>query len=81
MHSKRLENPKAKRPKVKDRQLDKMVKTAWSAGWWAVKRPTGHVMCYHPTDLKEKVLVNNTAGDRHVVPNVRSSFRKAGLKL
>jgi hypothetical protein len=66
---------------VKDRALDKMVKKAWSEGWWAVKRATGHVMCYHPTDLERKVLVNNTAGDPHVIKNVRTSFRKAGLKL
>jgi hypothetical protein len=81
MHPKRTENPKAKRPKVKDKQLDAMVKTAWSNGWWAVRRETGHVMCYHPTDVKEKVLVNNSAGDPHVIKNVRKHFRKAGLKL
>jgi hypothetical protein len=81
MHPKRQKNPKARRPTVKDRQLDAMIKEAWKAGWWADKRPSGHVMCYHPTNLNEKVLVNNTAGDRHVVRNVRSLFRKAGLKL
>lgn len=36
MHPKRVENAQAKRPKVKDKQLDAMVKTAWSEGWWAV---------------------------------------------
>ena len=56
-------------------------RSAWAAGWWAVKRPSGHVMCFHPTDKNEKVLVNNTAGDPHVVPRIRSYFRKAGLKL
>lgn len=81
MHPERKKNPHAKRPKVKDKQLDAMVKAAWAAGWWAVRRPSGHVMCFHPTDMKEKVLVNNTAGDPHVVPRIRSYFRKAGLKL
>lgn len=81
MHPKRLANPQAKRPKVKHKQLDEMVKTAWSRGWWAIKRPSGHVMCYHPSDMNEKVLVNNTAGDPHVVANIRAEFRRAGLKL
>lgn len=81
MHPKRVKNPKAKRPKVKDKKLDAMVTTAWSAGWWAVRLASGHVMCYHPTDMDEKVLVNNTAGDRHVIPRVRGYFLKAGLKL
>ena len=80
MHPKRVRDPHARRPKVKDKQLDSMIKQAWGAGWWAEKRLTGHVMCYHP-DLVEKVLVNNTAGDRHVVRNVRNFFRKAGLNL
>jgi hypothetical protein len=81
MHPKRRKNPKAPRPRVKDRQLDAMIKSAWAEGWWATKRPSGHVMCYHPTDLNEKVLVNNTAGDPHVVNNIRANFRKSGLKL
>ena len=81
MHPKRKANPQAKCPKVKDKQLDAMIKAAWSDGWWAVKLAEGHVMCYHPTDFKEKVLVNNTAGNRHVIPRVRGYFLKAGLKL
>jgi hypothetical protein len=81
MHPKRAENPEATRPKVQDKDLDAMIKKAWDAGWWARLCANGHVMCYHPTDLEEKILVNNTAGDRHIVPTLRRAFGRAGLKV
>lgn len=80
MHPKRKQHPQGKCPKVKDKQLNAMVKSAWAAGWWAIKLPNGHVMCYSP-DLAAKVLVNNSAGDPHVIRRIRGYFHKAGLKL
>lgn len=81
MHATRLENPKAKRPKVKDKQLDAMIVEAWKEGWWAEKRSNGHVMCYSPGEEKKLVDVANTPSDHRTVPNTRSTFRRAGLKL
>jgi hypothetical protein len=81
MHPKRMANPEAKRPKVQDKRLDAMIKTAWAHGWWARACANGHVMCYHPTDMGEMVLVNNTAGDPHVVPTLRRAFARVGLKV
>jgi len=80
MHPKRLANPQAKRPKVKDKQLDAMIEKAWTAGWWADKRTNGHVMCYSP-DGGKMVDVANTPSDWRTVPNTRSYFRKSGLKV
>jgi len=81
MHPKRTENPEAKRPKVQDKELDGMIKTAWSKGWWARKCANGHVLCYHPTNMDEKVLVNNSVSNPHLIRTVRRSFARAGLKV
>ena len=79
MHPKRLENPNAKRPKVKDKELDAMIAKAWEAGWWARKLTNGHVMCYPPAG--NLVDVANTPSDHRTIPNTRSYFRRAGLAL
>lgn len=80
MHPKRLEDPAARRPKVKDRQLDAMIERAWDAGWWCRPAGSGHVMCYSP-DGRRMVDVAGTPSDHRTVPNTRSYFRRAGLKL
>ena len=80
MHPTRTENPQAKRPKVKNKELDAMVEKAWAEGWWARRTGTGHVICYSP-DGGRMVDVANTPSDRRTVPNTRSYFRHAGLSL
>lgn len=80
MHPKRLENPDAKRPKVKDKALDGMIAKAWDAGWWCRTAGSGHVMCYAP-DGGRMVDVANTPSDHRTVPNTRSYFRRSGLDL
>jgi len=81
MHPKRKANKNAKRPKVKNKQLDAMVEAAWSAGWWAEKGQGGHVKCYPPDRTKAMVVVANTPSDHRTVPNTRSFLRRSGLKL
>lgn len=80
MHPKRKANPTAKRPKVKDKQLDAMVAKAWAEGWWCRPTGSGHVFCY-PPDGGRMVDVANTPSDRRTVPNTRSYFRRSGLEL
>ena len=80
MHEKRLANPNAKRPTVKNKELDKMIEKAWAEGWWADYRSNGHVMCYAPNG-GNTVLVANTPSDHRTVPNTKSYFRRAGLAL
>ena len=79
MHQKRKDNPDAKRPTVKDKQLDAMIAEAWEAGWWCEKGKGGHVKCYPPDRSKTMVAVANTPSDRRTVPNTRSFFRRSGL--
>jgi hypothetical protein len=80
MHPERLRNPQAKRPKVKDRELDAMIAAAWKAGWWCRRTGSGHVFCY-PPDEGRMVDVANTPSDHRTVPNTRSYFRRSGLPL
>lgn len=80
MHKKRRENPNAKRPGSKDRDVDAMVEAAWTAGWWCTRAGSGHVKCY-PPDGGRMVVVASTPSDHRTVPNTRSAFRRAGLRL
>jgi hypothetical protein len=80
VHQERLNDPQAKRPKVKDKELDAMIETAWNAGWWCRPAGSGHVFCY-PPDGGRMVCVANTPSDRRTIPNTRSYFRRSGLEL
>lgn len=80
MHAKRNQNPDAKRPTVKDRELDAMIERAWREGWWCDYRGSGHVHCLQP-DGPGMVNVANTPSDHRTVPNTRKFFRRYGLKL
>jgi hypothetical protein len=80
MHPEREKSPKAKRPKVKDKELDAMIQSAWDAGWWCRYTGKGHVMCYSP-DGEKMVSVANTPSDHRTVPNTRKYFRRSGLTL
>lgn len=80
MHPKRLENPDAKRPKVKDKDHDAMIETAWKAGWWARQTGKGKVFCY-PPDEGDPILVANTPSDVRSIRNHRSLFARRGLKV
>jgi hypothetical protein len=85
MHPKRVADPHARCPKVKDSELQKMIEAAWAAGWWCEWTGSGHVNCYTPPppDGSRGKIVNvaNTPSDRRTVPNTRSTFRRAGLQL
>lgn len=79
-HPKRLASPSAKRPTVKNKDLDAMIAKAWEAGWWAEKRGNNHVLCY-PPDGGQMVTMPSTPSDHRSVPNTRSLFRRSGLPL
>ncbi len=80
MHPKRTAHPSAKRPTVKAKAIDNLIKKAWDAGWWCEKRATGHIMAYAP-DGKGMVLLPSSPSDYRGVKNARSLLRKYGLKL
>jgi hypothetical protein len=80
MHERRLANPNAACPRVKQKNLNAMVAAAWDAGWWCEKTSKSHVMCY-PPDGGRMVLVANTPSDRRTIPNTRSALRLSGLDI
>jgi hypothetical protein len=73
--------PKCEAAEGPDKQLDALLKTAWSQGAWARKCANGHVMVYHPTNLEEKVLVNNSESNRHLLRTVKKALARAGFKV
>lgn len=80
MHPKRRKNPKAKRPKVKVKELDELVEAAWEAGWWCERAGNKHVKCYPPSDSR-MVPVPSTPSDWRTVRNKRSQLRRSGLNV
>jgi hypothetical protein len=84
VHPKRTANPNADCPKPKDKELRAMVLAAWNSGWWCEWTKKNHVSCCSiPQDDSrgQIVLVANTPSDHRTVPNTRSQFRRAGLKI
>ncbi len=81
LHPDRERNPEAKRPKVKNRELDAMIQAAWTAGWMCSKTRSGHVMCYPSERTIKPVLVAGTPSDHRTIPNTRAEFRRSGLNV
>lgn len=81
MHPERRQNPRRKRPKVKNRELDAMIAVAWQEGWHCLKLAKGHVMCYPTDKTLRPVLVASTPSDYRTIPNTRSQLRQRGLNV
>jgi hypothetical protein len=78
-HPKRLEKPHAKRPKAPDKDLDKLVKQAWEAGWWCW-RGSKYIYC-DSTDRTTRVKIAMTPSDWRTLANTKRDFRSGGLSL
>lgn len=70
----------AKRPKARDKDLDKLVKRAWDAGWTCVGRRSNYILCYPPGD-GAPVVVKCTPSEGRYLKNLRRAFERAGLEL
>ena len=81
MHPNRTANPKAKCPRVKDKDLTEMIKKAWNAGWWCEKRPSNYVLCWPPDGQSRAVRVVSTPRGHRAVPNTRAAFARLGLEV
>lgn len=81
MHPTRLANPSAKRPTVKNSDVDALIKAAWEQGWWCERSKKNHVRCFPPDKAKSAVLLESTPSDYRSVPNSRSRMRKSGLTI
>ncbi len=80
MHPKRVAQLNASRPRLKNQELDAMIRAAWDAGWWCEVGKKGHVKCFDPGG-KKMVIVPSTPSDYRSIPNTRSQFRQAGLAI
>lgn len=81
MHPKRQANPSARCPKVRDKEMSRMIAAAWAAGWWCEQRATGHVFCWPPDGDTAAVLVASTPSDYRGAKNTRAEFRRRGLTV
>lgn len=76
-HPKRIASPGQGFVYVGDKQLKKLQKTAWDAGWWPAEKKSG-IMWLAP-DGTGQVMLHATTSDHHAYANALSEFRKAGL--
>ena len=77
MHPKRIDNPDQGFIHAGDKQLKKLQKAAWSAGWWPAPKKSG--ILWLAPDGVGQVMVHRTASDHRAYDNVRGLFRDAGL--
>ena len=75
-----MANPPPKRPRARNKDLDKMVKLAWDAGWRCELRRSNYILCYPPGD-GPPVIVKSTPSEARYPKNLRAQFKRAGLDL
>lgn len=70
---------KRSRPKVRDRELDGLVATAWKAEGWKVLLSKGHVRFVDPDG--KPIFAGTTASDHRANKNLRATLKRHGLPL
>jgi hypothetical protein len=80
MHQKRVANPTAKRPKLADKEMDRLVLLAWVQGWWCERAGNQHVKCYPPND-KRMVPIPSTPSGSRTAANKLSALKRSGLEV
>jgi hypothetical protein len=78
-HPKRLQNPAAKCPRHPHKDWRPLVRAAWVAGWWCVRRRK-YILCYAPNG-KSIVKVPMTPSDWRTFRNKKTEFARVGLRL
>jgi len=71
--------PTPKRPRAREKDLDKMVKQAWDAGWRCVRK-RNYIYCYPPSGDGFVVVKSTPSGSRYR-KNLEKQFERAGLEL
>lgn len=69
-----------KRPIHQDKDLDKLVKKAWNAGWHCVRKKSNYIYCYPPSGEASVVVKSTPSGSRYL-KNLEKMFERAGLEL
>lgn len=75
-----MTDPTPRRPRAREKDLDKLVKQAWDAGWRCERRKSNYISCY-PPDGGAPVVVKCTPSGSHYLRNIRQMFRRAGLDI
>jgi hypothetical protein len=77
IHPKRRVEPPPEFDYVGDKQLKKLQKCAWEAGWYPERKKKG-IMWFAPDGVGH-VMLHGSNSDHHAYKNLRSEFRSAGL--
>lgn len=80
MHPKRRIKPQSKRPMLKDKDMDELVRAAWEGGCWCERAGTKHVKVY-PPDGSRMIPIPSTPSDWRTKRNKRAQLRRAGIKV
>jgi hypothetical protein len=78
-HPKRVANPRASFVPVGNKDLRKLQKEAWNAGWWPEKKKSG--IMWQAPDRKSHVMLHGSDSDHHAYANAQRHFRDAGLDI
>lgn len=78
-HPKRIANPDQGFIYVGDKELKKLQKRAWEAGWWPAEKKAG-IMWLAP-DAVGQVMLHGSSSDHHAYANAVAAFRAAGLDV
>lgn len=68
----------ATRPKSTTKDLDKLLRIAWKAGWPMARAKSGHIKVL-PPNSNRIISVPLTASSQRTAKNIRAEFRKHGL--
>lgn len=78
VHPKREANPDAKRPKLPDKDMDRLVGLCWEQGWWCERAGNKHVKCWPPNDAAMVPIPSTPSGSR-TYKNKLSALKRRGL--
>lgn len=80
LHPKRIANPRKQFVCAGDKDLKKVQKVAWKAGWWPEEKKGGKILWMAPDGVGQ-VMVHETSSDHHAYANCLGEFRRAGLDV
>ena len=80
-HPKRKANQDARCPKHPDKDIRKLVRDAWDAGWWVERASNNYLKCYPPGDAKMVSVPSTPHTKGRRLDNLRGEFRKSGLDV
>lgn len=80
MHPDREADPTAQRPKLRNKDMDKLVAAAWEAGWKCVRSGKNYILCY-PPDGGRMVTIPSTPSSSKTYANKRAPLRRGGVNL